>query len=166
MSQAEPGELLVELAKLRAVISAWPVCAPDLGAARCEESRHRTLAHLRACQEQWLVVLEAFLAKPGASVTILHPWRQFEVHQYDQITWDDHLSKWLSDRDRWLELCRDADFSIEGKWNRKPETVYGLTNRLLRHEQHHILQLDDYGRPRTKRILTSTESPTEIDSLS
>lgn len=54
MERAEWDELFATLGRTRDVVSGWPREEPSPAASRCEQSRHRTLAHLRACQEQWM----------------------------------------------------------------------------------------------------------------
>ncbi len=141
MDRFEWDGLFGSLAKTLDIVSGW---APEdllAGAVRCEQSRHRTLAHLRACQEQWLVIVDAFLARDNPSVTVLHPWRKFDQGGYAELLWDDHLAKYLEDRRRWLQLQHVANWNRGGKWNRKPDTVGGLTNRLANHEVYHIERL-------------------------
>lgn len=131
-------KLRQQLIAQSAIIQSWERCDPDPAALRCELSRHRTLAHLRACQEQWLVVLVAFLERDNPSVKILHPWRQFAQEGYDELPWDAHMSKFISDRRFWLKRMDGVDPERKGKRNGKPLTVGDLTNLLAAHEQYHI----------------------------
>ena len=131
-------ELRQQLVEQLWVIQAWEPGPAEPGVLRCEQSRHRPLAHLRACQEQWLGVLVAFLERDNPSVTILHPWRHFEKERYEEVPWEVHLAKFAADRRTWLDRLEGADLERSGKWNRKPDTVGGLTKRLAEHEAHHI----------------------------
>ncbi len=126
------------LKRSRDVVAAWTPTGPDPAAARCEQSRHRTLAHLRACQGQWLAIVTEFLARDKPSVTVLHPWRQFDRGLYAELAWDEHLTAFLKGREEWLRLQNTADWTRGGKWNRKPDTVGGLTKRLANHEDYHL----------------------------
>ena len=78
MQRSEWEELLNQLEQPSEMVQSWLPTAQDPRALRCEQSRHRTLAHLRACQEQWLVVAACFTGRPSPSVTILHSRR---LHQ-------------------------------------------------------------------------------------
>ena len=118
-------------------IESWNPEPPAPEAERCEQSRHRTLGHLRACQEQWLVAAESFNERDSPSITFLHPWRQFDANGYAHLDWDEHLAKFRSDRTRWIAL-RSADWTRGGKWNRKPDTISRLVWRLVSHEAHHL----------------------------
>lgn len=123
-------------------VRAWEPEAPEPGALRCEFSRHRTLAHLRACQEQWLIVVRAFAERDHPSVTILHPWRKFTSEHYELIPWGDHMAQYIKGRALWLALLESADWSRGGKMNRKPETIGSLARRLAQHEAYHIAALE------------------------
>ena len=125
------------LRKTRDTIASWEPAEPDATATRCEGSRHRTLAHLRACQEQWALVVSEFLSREAPNVTVLHPWRKFDREGYAGLPWEEHLAAFLIDRERWLEW-ESVDFSRGGKMNRKPETVGSLTRRLAQHETYHV----------------------------
>ena len=138
MLRTEWDELFDLLRQSQKVVSAWKPSGPDLQAVRCEQSRHRTLAHLRACQEQWMVIVQAFVDRDHPSVTILHPWRVFDQSGYAELPWDDHFAKWTADRERWLEWQETVDWERGGKWNRKPDTIGGLTHRLAHHESYHL----------------------------
>ncbi|HWA82896.1 MAG TPA: hypothetical protein VG820_05665 [Fimbriimonadaceae bacterium] len=142
MDRGEWHDLLGRLAEQLEVIQSWESADPNPSALRCEHSAHRTLAHLRSCQEQWLCVVIAFLEHNDPSVKILHPWRQFEAEGYAILPWQDHMDKFLMDRRRWLALRGIADWNRGGKWNQKPDTVGGLTKRLADHESHHLAVLN------------------------
>lgn len=143
MDTQEWAGLQESLVVLGAQVARWEPAGPDPTALRCERSRHRTLAHLRACQEQWLVVMRAFAERDNPSVTILHPWRQFDAMGYAAVPWDEHMAAYLQGRQDWASVCRETDPERGGKWNRKPDTIGGLTSRLVGHERHHILSLID-----------------------
>lgn len=119
-------------------IRAWEPAEPDPSAIRCVHSRHRTLAHLRACQETWLAACLAFDQKPGARLKMLHPWRLFEQNSYELVSWDNHLAAFLADRARWKELLQSADRQKTGKINDKEFSIESLTHRLVGHEHHHM----------------------------
>jgi len=120
------------------IIQKWEPDLPDAGALRCEQSRHRTLAHLRACQEQWLPVVTAFIDRDSPSVKILHPWRQFDLGNYAALPWDVHMKRFVEDRQRWLSFRDSVDWNRGGKRNLKSDTIGGLTKHLANHESHHI----------------------------
>ncbi|MFZ4508032.1 MAG: DinB family protein [Fimbriimonas sp.] len=145
MSEDSWTRLRQQLQDQLSTIESWEPCDPDPAALRCEFSRHRTLAHLRAGQEQWLVVLVAFLERDNPSVKILHPWRQFAAEHYDGLPWEVHMSKFVADRRTWLARLDGADPERPGKWNGKPDTVGNLTSRLADHEAHHIKVLCGVG---------------------
>ena len=134
----EREAILANLRQQAEAIRQWPADPPNPDALRCEHSRHRTLGHLRACQEQWLTILISFAERPSPSVKILHPWRQFEVLNYALLDWDDHMEQFRTDRRRWLSLCESVDWERKGKWNAKPDSIAGLTKRLVKHEAFHI----------------------------
>jgi hypothetical protein len=91
------------LRKTRDMIAGWEPAEPDATATRCAQSRHRTLAHLRACQEQWALVVDEFLARENPSVTVLHPWRKLDGDGYAGLPWEEHLTAFLNGRERWLD---------------------------------------------------------------
>lgn len=138
MSQTAWEELIDRLESQSEIVASWEPDLPNPTAERCLQSRHRTLGHLRACQEQWLIALEAFLVADNPNVTFLHPWRHFETQGYASARWEEHMEAYCRDRRRWIELISTADRTRDGKWNRKPDTVEGLTARLAAHEAHHI----------------------------
>src|SRR4051794_16264917 len=84
----------------------WEAVAPDPAAQRCVHSRHRTLAHLRACQETWLDGCLAFDQTSAPRLKLLHPWRLFEQQSYELIPWEQHLTVFLADRARWKQLLQ------------------------------------------------------------
>ncbi|MBS1707209.1 MAG: DinB family protein [Armatimonadetes bacterium] len=141
MDAGEWLQVQANLVELGQSIEKWTHTEPDPLALRCEYSRHRTLAHLRACQEQWLVVLRAFAERDNPCVTVLHPWRHFEAMGYAALPWDVHMAAYLEGRQEWIRLCRQTDPNRGGKWNRKPDSVGGLVWRLVSHEHHHISSL-------------------------
>jgi hypothetical protein len=85
-----------------------------------------------------LGVLVAFLECDNPSVTILHPWRQFDKKRYEEVQWEVHMVKFVADRRTWLDRLEGAEPERAGKWNPNPDTVGGLTNRRAEHEAHHI----------------------------
>lgn len=119
----------------------WQPDEPNIGVQRCEHSRHRTLAHLRACQEQWLSIVLSFIELKDPSIKILHPWRKFEGENYEIESWDRHMQKFIADRVTWMSLRDTVDPNRGGRWNGKVDTISGLTHRLVDHESHHILSL-------------------------
>lgn len=119
-------------------IRAWQPAGPDPSAIRCVQSRHRTLAHLRACQETWLEASIAFDQKPNARLKLLHPWRLFEQKSYELVAWEEHRAAFLADRARWKTLLITADRHKTGKLNDKEQSIESLTQRLVAHEHHHL----------------------------
>ena len=138
MLREEWDALFETLMRTRDLVAGWTPTPPEPQALRCEHSRHRTLAHLRAAQEQWLPIVNEFLARDNPNVTVLHPWRKFDQSNYAEVPWDEHLAHYLADRAQWLALRDIADWNRGGKWNRKHDTVGGLTARLAGHEAHHV----------------------------
>lgn len=138
MERAEWLDQFDILAGHLAVIRGWDPALPEPTALRCERSRHRTLAHLRACQEQWLSIVNSFIERESPSVKILHPWRQFDAGNYADVAWEIHMENFVEDRARWMALRDTADWNRGGKWNQKPDTIGGLTKRLAGHEAHHM----------------------------
>lgn len=122
---------------LRTIVS-WQPEDPDPSAQRCEQSRHRTLGHLRACQEQWLIVLRAFLECESPSVKIVHPWRVFEVQKYAHLPWEEHLHKFVLDREEWMRLRDESLRDRSGLRNGIQDSTLGLTRRLACHETSHL----------------------------
>ena len=119
-------------------IRAWQPAEPDVTATRCVQSRHRTLAHLRACQESWLSACIAFDQKVNPRLKMLHPWRLFAQESYELIAWEEHLAVFLADRARWKQLLQSADRHKSGKINGKEHSIEGLTRRLVDHEHLHL----------------------------
>ena len=138
MNRAEWSNLFIRLTNHLITIQKWPFEEPVLDIVRCAQSKHRTLAHLRACQEQWLEVVTLFAQRESPSVTILHPWSIFESKQYAAQSWDIHMEKFVEDRHKWLELQHSVDWRQGGKWNRRRDDIGGLTKRLADHETHHL----------------------------
>ncbi|MBX7136209.1 MAG: hypothetical protein K1X67_26360 [Fimbriimonadaceae bacterium] len=135
-------EIIRRLDENLQIVIAWHPEAPNLAADRCEHSRHRTLAHLRACQEQWLSIAHAFASRLNPSIKVLHPWRIFDAEHYAGLPWEVHLAKYMSDREAWKKLLAEADLQRSGKWNGKPDTILGLALRLVSHETHRFDVLD------------------------
>jgi len=138
MDETEWQECLRQMDEHEQHICAWQPEAPDPGAVRCVQSRHRTLAHLRACQESWLEACLAFDQKERPRLKMLHPWRVFEQNSYEQVSWEDHLAAYRADRIRWKELLRSSDRQRSGKINDKEHSIESLTHRLVSHEHHHL----------------------------
>lgn len=138
MDRAEWDGYFETLGRTVEVVKSWEPELPDLSAARCEQSKHRTLAHLRACQEQWLFVVEEFLNRENPNVTVLHPWRKFAQSGYEGLPWGEHFKMYVADREKWTSLRERVDWERGGKMNRKPETIGSLTRRLAMHEAHHV----------------------------
>jgi len=138
MTEAEWQVCLRQMDEHEQYIRALEPAAPDPSAIRCVQSRHRTLAHLRACQETWLEACIAFDQKPRPRLKLLHPWRLFEQKSYDLIPWEEHLAVYLADRTRWKELLQSADRQKTGKINDKEHSIESLTHRLVGHEHHHL----------------------------
>jgi len=139
MTEAEWQEWLRLMDEYEVVVSAWPPEAPDPTALRCAHSRHRTLGHLRACQETWLEACTAFAQKPGTSLTLLHPWRLFDLKTYGSVSWEEHLAAFKAGRARWKELLTSTDRTAAGKINGKDHSLESLTRRLVMHEQQHLI---------------------------
>lgn len=139
MTDAEWQSCFGELESHSQLIAAWEIDLPNPTAQRCIESRHRTLAHLRACQETWLAACLAFETKPGPSLKLLHPWRLFDQKGYADLSWEEHLAAFLEDRVRLLEMLQRVDRTIGGKVNAKAYTIEGLmAGRMLAHERRHL----------------------------
>lgn len=138
MTDAEWADCLTRLDEHEQHILAWEPDQPNPAALRCIHSRHRTLAHLRACQESWLEACIAFEAKPNARLKMLHPWRLFEQKSYELVPWEDHLAVFRADRIRLKEFLKTADRSRGGKINSNEHTIEGLVSRIVAHEHHHL----------------------------
>lgn len=138
MTRDDWNQLNDQLETQMLLIQGWPREDPNPVAIRCEQSRHRTLAHLRSCQEQWLSVVSGFAERESPNVTIIHPWRQFARAGYAEIAWDTHLEQLVQGRWRWFAQRDSVDWERGGKWNRKPDTIGGLICRLAEHEAHHL----------------------------
>lgn len=141
MNPEEWKEAFVRLTGNLETVRNWPPDEPNAEAQRCEFSRHRTLAHLRACQEQWLSIALNFIEVDEPSIKVLHPWRKFDHERYEIESWDSHMNKFIADRVIWLGFKDVVDRDRGGKWNGKVDTVSGLTRRLVDHESHHIATL-------------------------
>jgi hypothetical protein len=138
MTRADWDAHLDTLAANLAVVSAWPATPPEPDALRCEHSRHRTLAHLRACQQQWLSIVQAFVAADPPRIKVLHPWRLFESDGFATRPWEEHFERFERDRRVWLNLRETVDWNLGGRWNGKADTIGGLTSRLASHERCHL----------------------------
>jgi hypothetical protein len=138
MTESEWQECLRQLDEHKQFITAWQPAEPDADAKRCVQSRHRTLAHLRACQETWLEACIAFDQKPHPRLKMLHPWRRFEQNSYELVSWEDHLAAYRADRVRWKELLKRADRQKTGKINGTEHSIESLTLRLVAHEHYHL----------------------------
>lgn len=138
MTEAEWRERLRQMDDHEQHIRSWPLEQPDPGATRCVQSRHRTLAHLRACQESWLEACLAFNERTKPRLKILHPWRAFEQRSYELVPWEDHLATFLADRLAWKNVLKSADRQKTGWINGKEHSIESLTDRLVSHEHHHL----------------------------
>lgn len=140
MTSREWDDIRRRMDEHEALVAAWEAEPPAPGAARCVHSRHRTLAHFRACGETWLAASRAFVERPGVSITLLHPWRLFDRDGYATLPWDEHRAAFLRNRQEWKELMATADLSAGGKLNRIPHTVESLVRRLVLHEHGHLFE--------------------------
>jgi DinB superfamily len=138
MTDTEWQECLRQMETNERHLLAWLPAEPDPDALRCVSSRHRTLAHLRACQESWIEACLAFEQKQNPRLKMLHPWRLFEQKSYDQVSWEDHIAAYVADRRRWKELLKSADRQKTGKINDREHSIESLTQRLVAHEHHHL----------------------------
>src|SRR4051812_35701644 len=108
-TESEWQECLRQMDEHEHYIRTWQPAEPNAAAKRCVESRHRTLGHLRACQESWLEACIAFDQKLNPRLKMLHPWRVFEQKYYELIAWQEHLAAYLADRVRWKNLLLSSD---------------------------------------------------------
>lgn len=140
LTDAEWQDCLRLLEENRRVVEAWPKADPDPAALRCEHSRHRTLAHLRAAQETWLEAVLLFAEKEFPRIVRPHPWRLFTDRNYEVLPWEEHLGAFLRDRETWLALAMrpDLDRDRGGKLSGKARTIESFTRILLGHESHHL----------------------------
>lgn len=138
MTESEWQECLRQMDDQEQYISSWQPAEPDAGAIRCVQSRHRTLAHLRACQETWLQACSAFDQQSRPRLKLLHPWRLFEQKSYGLLPWHDHFAAYLADRAHWKRLLKSADRHKMGKINGQEHSIESLTARLVAHEHHHL----------------------------
>jgi hypothetical protein len=136
--ESEWQDCLRQMDEHEQYLCAWQSEPPNPDAKRCVQSRHRTLAHLRACQESWLEACLAFDQKPNPRLKMLHPWRVFEQKSYELISWEDHLAVYLADRARWKQLLKSADRHKGGQINDREHSIESLTRRLVAHEHHHL----------------------------
>jgi hypothetical protein len=129
----------------RLLIEAWPATDPDLAALRCEHSRHRTLAHLRAAQETWLEAVLLFATQENVRIVRPHPWRLFKDRSYESVPWHEHHAAFLTDRAEWQKLLQQPglDRNRGGKLSGKVRTIASLTSILVNHEKHHISFFND-----------------------
>jgi hypothetical protein len=138
MTESEWQACLRQMDEHEQHVRAWQPPEPDAAAERCVASPHRTLAHLRACQETWLEACLAFDQQPHPRLTLFHPWRLFEQNSYELIAWETHLAAYLADRSCWKELLTSADRQKTGKINGKEQSIESLTLRLVGHEHQHL----------------------------
>lgn len=143
MTEREWAECLRQMEENEREIDSWRPEMPNFAAKRCSESRHRTLGHLRACQETWLGACLAFNQEPEPKLTLLHPWTVFGSKSYGAVPWTDHMATFLSDRGLWKELLHSCDRDSSGWINGQEHSIESLTRRLVLHERRHLLE----GRP-------------------
>jgi hypothetical protein len=143
LSDAEWQDCIRSLDENRRTIEAWPETDPDPTAIRCEFSRHRTLAHLRAAQETWLEAVLLFAAKDFPRIVRPHPWRLFTDRSYELVPWKEHHAVFLRDRAEWLAFVQRPGLDRErgGKLSGKVRTIESFTQILLGHENHHLAVL-------------------------
>ena len=133
-------QCLARLDELERYIYTLEPESPNPSAARCIQSRHRTLAHLRACQELWVDACFVFKQQPGARLKILHPWRAFKLQRYDLLPWEDHMYAFRADRKRLNELLKTSDPSAGGAINEVEYTIEKLVHRIVSHEDQHLFR--------------------------
>ncbi|MBC8065679.1 MAG: DinB family protein [Chlorobia bacterium] len=138
MTETEWQDCLHRMDEHERYIYALEPAEPDPSASRCVHSRHRTLAHLRACQETWLEACIAFEQRQRPRLKLLHPWRLFERKSYELVPWEEHLAAFKAERLRWKDLLKSADRTKAGKINEKEHSIESLTDRLVGHEHHHL----------------------------
>jgi hypothetical protein len=138
MTETEWQDCLRKMDEHEQHVCNWQPAIPDAAAKRCVHSRHRTLAHLRACQETWLEACIAFNQRPNARLKMLHPWRLFEQQSYELVSWEDHRAAFIVDRARWKDLLKSSDRHKSGKINDKEHSIESLTSRLVAHEHHQL----------------------------
>ena len=138
MTDTEWNECLGKLDEYKKYIAKLEPDPPNTAALRCVHSRHRTLAHLRACQESWLEAMIAFQERSNPRLKMLHPWRVFEQRGYDSIPWDDHMRSYRADRKRLRDFLKTADRQRGGKINTNEHTIESLVSRIVAHEHHHL----------------------------
>ena len=98
ISENEWLAAISDLEALSVEIASWPEAAPNPEVERCEFSRHRTLAHLRAAQETWLEAVRLFAVKENPRLILPHPRRLFKDRRYELVPWVEHRAKFLEDR--------------------------------------------------------------------
>jgi hypothetical protein len=138
MTDVELQECLVMLDEHERLVRQWEPAAPDGPESRCADSVHRTLAHLRACQDAWLAACIAIRSGPGSAVTAINPWRVFDQESYDKVPWADHYDAFLAGREQLRSLLSGADRSLSGRFNGTDWSIEDLTKRLADHEHHHL----------------------------
>lgn len=138
MTETEWQDCLRQMDAQEEYIREWEAEEPNPSAQRCVHSRHRTLAHLRACQESWLEACIEFKQRQNPRLKMLHPWRAFEQNSYALLSWEEHLRVYLADRTRWKELLLTTDRERGGKINDKEFSIESLTKRLVDHEHYHL----------------------------
>lgn len=138
MSDSEWNDCMLQMDVNEKYIRSLEAHAPDNSAQRCCQSLHRTLGHLRACQEIWLQASIAFDQRPNSRLKLLHPWRVFEQNGYELILWEEHLQSFLHHRAEWKELLNATNRINGGKLNGNDQTIESLTGRLVAHEQYHL----------------------------
>lgn len=138
MSDSEWNDCMLQMDVNEKYIRSLEPHAPDNSAQRCCQSLHRTLGHLRACQEIWLQASIAFDQRPNSRLKLLHPWRVFEQNGYELILWEEHLQAFLHHRTEWKELLHATNRINGGKLNGNDQTIESLTGRLVAHEQYHL----------------------------
>lgn len=78
--------------------------------------------------------------KTGGSpqLKLLHPWRLYEINNYQLVEWQEHYNQFLSDRAEWNALIRSTDRHLGGTVAGTRHTIESLTKRLVCHEEQHI----------------------------
>jgi uncharacterized damage-inducible protein DinB len=105
------------------------------------------LNHLRACEEVWMHSLQAMLAHDNPHLQEIHPRQWIKIaNPYTTQSFAHSLRIFTLRRDALLITLRTlsaADWTREGRIDRKTHTIYSHVRRMVLHENSHCDQIKE-----------------------
>ncbi len=162
MTNASWQKILHLFEESERIIKQMPLLEPTPQAKVCIESAHFMLGHLTSAQAVWLPLIRAIRDGKAKCSVPINPNPLFTKLGFQKAAWETLVERFVADRAEWRQILEQVDLNHELLVSKRTWTAQTLTQRMVQHENNHLIVHWD-STPATETIAqterTSCDNP-------